>query len=149
MRFVLVHLILLRLDRNSHTARKYVCSHFESSRGCLVCLVLLASSVLSLSVVFFCFLGFQPSSRLAWRAVLISLLFSFFLPAVKPSVRPRVSPSLFLSRLGVVSVCPRASRRALTWTCSDHVQLGPAVDLRVRELSPPLSIVNRGWWHAC
>ena len=43
---------------------------------------------------------------------------------------------------------PRVSRLTLTLLCSDHVQLSPPVDLCVRELSPPLSIVNRVLWYA-
>ena len=65
-----------------------------------------------------------------------------FHSAVRLLGRPLVSPSL------LCVLAPLVSRPTVILTCSDHVQLSPPVDLCVRELSPPLSILSRGLWHA-
>ena len=93
------------------------------------------SSLFSFSVSFLSFLVFggalvfSSSSRPLsfWPAACLSLSVSVF----------------------CVCLAPRVSRPIVTLTCSDHVQLSPPVDLCVRELSPPLSILTRGLWHAC
>ena len=77
--------------------------------------------------------------------VFVCLLFSFLSrPLSLVFGRLSLCLSFFLS----VCVDPRVSRHTLILTCSDHVQLGPPVDLCVRELSPPLSNVIRRLWCA-
>ena len=112
----------------------------------LSCLSRLCLFLLCLSVWFAC-----PVSvaRLAWRFgdcfVSFSVL-SSLLPLGRSALgRSLVSPSPSLS---CVCLAPRVSRPIVTLACSDHVQLSPPVDLCVRELSPPLSILIRGLWHA-
>ena len=97
--------------------------------GCLGCLFVFSSLPLSAS---------RRPLTFVFGSALVSSLFS----------RPlnlslgRTSISLTLSRC----VYPGVSRQILILTCSDHVQLSPPVDPCVRELSPPLSGVNRGLW---
>ena len=72
-----------------------------------------------------------------------------FLSAVKPldsAACLSLSLSFLLSCVCVLAL--RVSRPTLILICSDQVQFGPPVDLCVRELSPPLSIVTRRLWRA-
>ena len=134
MGFVLVHLILLRLNR-THTRRLGLrAANLNYPVGVL-------------SVCVYCRRLFS-FSLFVFGVCLSSLLLLSPLSAVRPVTRPHVSLSLslslFLSRLS----CPRVCRHALILICSDHVQLGPPVDLCVRELSLPLSNVIRRLWAA-
>ena len=119
-----------------------------SRAGCLplvgVCArVLVRLFWLSVCLLFFPSLCLLPAVDLCVRlgSRLLSLL-----PAVKPLARPLVSLSLSLFLL--VFSASRVSRQILTLTGPDHVQFSPPVDLCVRELSPPLSILSWGLWHA-
>ena len=165
--FVLFLLILLRLDC-AHTRlvslRAVNLNHPVD---------ILSVSVFCRRLFSLCFRSFDfcsgCSRAFGWPGVPSCLLFSSFFVSCRPlfavfgwalifslslsSSRPlslrfgRASLPLSPSLSSLCCVClppPRVGRRTLTWTCSDHVQLGPPVDLCVRELSLPLSSVNRG-----
>ena len=73
--------------------------------------------------------------------VFVCLLFSFL---SRPLSLLLGRMSLCLSLSLSLFRCSPCCRLAWTLTCSDHVQLGPPVDLCVREWSPPLSMVFGG-----
>ena len=102
----------------------------ESSAGPVICMSSLLFSLCLAPAVYLC--------------VRLGSCLLFPLSAVKLLGRPRVSLSLSFFCLCVLA--PRVSRLTLTLTCSDNVQLGLPVDLCVRELCPPLSIVDRRLW---
>ena len=142
MGFVPILLITLRLDF-THTRL----NGLRAVNSNLSAVVLSVSLPLCLSVWFAC----PVSVAGAARRVGGCLCFVFGSLDSSPSRPLSIWPAACLSLSLCLCVCvlaPRVSRPIVTLTCSDHVQLSPPVDLCVRELSPPLSMLSRGLWHA-
>ena len=162
--FVSIPLIMLRLDL-THTRL----NGLRAANSSLPVGVLFVASV-SLSSFLLCLVHLSRVSR--WVRLARRGMFMFDVGSLLAS--PSVSCLPLTSVFGVAPVLSSSSRPLSSWAgrlplplcllcvclappvsrplvilfCSDHVQLSLPVNLCVRELRPPLSILNRGLWHA-